>query len=277
MAQKFAEPSIEMAPLNEALKDIDLSVLNPNLKALLTLLLNKIEELERDNKKLRAEVQKLRDENNRLKGEQGKPPIRPQTLTKDISSESERKALNREKTKQSKAKNHKIKINRIVKCLVDKSELPSDAVFKGCRPLIVQDIVISTDNVQFEREIYYSPSLRKTFVGDLPKGYEGEFGPGVKAFILSSSYHSNMTESAIVKTLQTYGVFISACTVSRILTDNKEVYHQEKQEIMKEGLASFQPKQMDDTSARVKGRNHFAHVLCSTLFTAYFTRPQRID
>ena len=63
MAQKFAEPSIEMALLNEALKAIDLSVLEPNLRALLTLLLNKIEELERDNKKLRAEVQKLRDEN----------------------------------------------------------------------------------------------------------------------------------------------------------------------------------------------------------------------
>ncbi len=78
MAQKFAEPSIEMVPLNEALKAIDLSVLDPNLKALLTLLLNKIEKLERDNKKLRAEVQKLRDENNRLKGEQGKPTIRPQ-------------------------------------------------------------------------------------------------------------------------------------------------------------------------------------------------------
>ena len=84
-----------------------------------------------------------------------------------------------------------------------------------------------------------------------------------------------MTESAIVKTLETYGIFISACTVSRILTDDKDAYHQEKQDIMKAGFASPLFKQLDDTGARVKGKNHFAHVLCNDLFTAYCTRPHK--
>lgn len=162
-----------------------------------------------------------------------------------------------------------------MRCAVDKSKLPTDAIFKGCRSVIVQDILIQTDNIQFERETYYSPSCKKTFIGDLPKGYEGEFGPGVKAYILSSYYQSNMTESAIVTTLGTHGILISACTVSRILTDNKEEYHQEKRDIMKEGFASHLPKQMDDTGARVGGKNHFAHILCNGLFTAYFTRPHK--
>lgn len=261
--------------LNKAVERVDLDALDPNLRALIRLLLNKVEELEKDNKDLRVERQQLRDEVNRLKGEQGKPDIRPQTPSKDISSEAERKPLNREKTKKSKAKNHKIKIDRIEKCKVDKSTLPADAVFKGCRSVIVQDLIIHTDNVQFEKEVYYSPSLKRTFMGEVPKGYEGEFGPGVKTFILSSHYQSNMTESAIVATLQTHEIFISACTVSRILTEDKEAYHEEKREIVKEGLGSSQPKQMDDTSARVKGKNHFNHILCNSGFTAYFTYPHK--
>ena len=80
-----------------------------------------------------------------------------------------------------------------------------------------------------------------------------------------------MTESAIVATLHTHEIFISSCTVSRILTEDKEAYHEEKQAVVKEGLASSQPKQMDDTSARVKGKNHFNHIFCNSGFTACFT------
>ena len=276
MAKKPAEPNIGMDRLNKAMEAIDLDALEPNLKALLNLFLNKIEEQEKTVKELRAENQKLRDENNRLKGEQGKPDIRSQTFGQDISSEAERKPTpDPNKIKKSKAKNHKIKIDRTVKCTIDKSQLPSDAVFKGYRSCVVQDIIIQTDNILFEKEIYYSPSLNKTFMAQTPPGYEGEFGPGIKAYILSAHYQSNMTESAIVNTLKTYGTFISACTVSRFLTDNKDEYHQEKQDIVREGLTSVQHKQMDDTGARVKGKNHFAHILCSGSFTAYFTRSNK--
>jgi Transposase IS66 family len=274
MLQKPVESNTE-TDLTKAIEGIDLEGLEPNVRVLFRLLLNKIEELEKANKELRVENQNLRDENNRLKGEQGKPNIRPQTKAQDISSEKERKVPILKEKRKSKAKNHKIKIDRIERCKVDKDKLPADAIFKGYRSVIVQDIIIRTDNIEFQKEIYYSPSLNKTFMGKVPKGYEGEFGPRVKAYILSSYYESNMTESAIVNTLKTHGIFISACTVSRILTENKEEYHQEKQEIVKEGLVAPLFKQMDDTGARVKGKNHFAHILCNGSFTAYFTRPHK--
>lgn len=274
MTQKPVESNAAV-DLNKAIEGVDLEGLDPNIKVLFRLFLNRIEELEKTVKELRVENQKLRDENNRLKGEKGKPKIRPQTKTQDISSENERKTLSSEKTRKSKAKNHKIKIDRTERCKVDKNTLPCDAIFKGCRSVIVQDLQIRTDNVEFQKEIYYSPSLNKTFMGEVPKGYEGEFGPGVKTYILSSHYESNMTESAIVNTLQTHGIFISACTVSRILTENRQDYTQEKQDIVKEGLVSPLFKQMDDTGACVKGKNHFAHILCNNSFTAYFTRPTK--
>jgi len=34
--------------------------------------------------------------------------------------------------------------------------------------------------------------LKRTFMAEVPKGYEGEFGPGVKAFVLSAHYHSTL-------------------------------------------------------------------------------------
>jgi regulator of replication initiation timing len=263
--------------LNQALKDIQVSIddLAPSIRSLLTVLFNKIEELSSENQTLKAEIQNLRDENNRLKGEQGKPDIRPQTSSKDFSSEKERKDPLKKKQKKSKAKNHKITINRTRRCPVDKSKLPADAAFKGLASVIVQDLIITPDNIEFEKEIYYSPSLKKTYTGNVPAGYEGEFGPGIKTYILNSYHNSKMSHSAIAEALQTYGIEISACTVSRLLTDNQEAFHQEKQDIVEAGLASGLPQQMDDTGGRMKGKNCFVHILCNVLYAAFFTRPNK--
>jgi hypothetical protein len=263
--------------LNQALKDAKVNIddLTPSLRSLIILLFNKIEELSEEVAVLKIENWKLRDENNRLKGEQGKPDIRPQTSSKDFSSEEERKDPLKKKQKKSKAKNHKITVNRTQRCPVDKSQLPADAVFKGLACVIVQDLIIKPDNVEFEKEIYYSPSLKMTYTGSVPNGYEGEFGPGIKTYILNSYHNSKMSHSAIVEALRTYGIEIAASTVSLILTDNQEAFHQEKQDIVEAGLASGLPQQMDDTGGRMKGKNCFVHILCNALYAAFFTRPNK--
>lgn len=263
--------------LNQALRDAQINIddLTPSIRSLIILLFNKIEELSEEVKALKMENQKLRDENNRLKGEQGKPDIRPQTTSKDFSSEKERKDPLKKKPKKSKAKNHKITINRTQRCPVDKSKLPADAIFKGLASVIVQDLIITPDNIEFEKEIYYSPSLKKTYTGNVPNGYEGEFGPGIKTYILNSYHNSKMSQSAIVEALRTYGIEISASTVCLILTDNQEAFHQEKQDIVEAGRGSGLPQQMDDTSGRVKGKNWFVHILCNALYTAFFSRPNK--
>jgi regulator of replication initiation timing len=111
MTKRTSESGTEI-DLNKAIEEVDFDALEPNLRILLRLLLNKVEELEKTVKDLRIENQQLRDGNNRLKGEQGKPNIRPQTPSRNISSEAERKNLTLKKTRKSKAKNHKITINR---------------------------------------------------------------------------------------------------------------------------------------------------------------------
>jgi hypothetical protein len=92
------------------------------------------------------------------------------------------------KKRNRKAKLPEIKIDREQKCPVDKGKLPEDAEFNGYEEKVVQDLIIKTDNVKFLRESYYSPSLQKTYLGDVPEGYEGEFGPHINSHIVAMKY-----------------------------------------------------------------------------------------
>ncbi len=228
---------------------------------------------------LRAEVQRLKDENNRLKGEQGKPDIRPQTKNKDISSEAERRKIRNKlkKVKKSKAKKHKIKIDRRKRLTIPKSQLPADAVFKGWEHVVVQDLRIQTNNIEFIKATYYSPSERKTYRAELTVGYEGEFGPVVRSLVISlASENGGMTQPSIVSFLQTHGILISAATVARILSDGLDpLFHQEKSDIIKAGKAASPFLNIDDTTARVNGKNSYTHVMCNPYFTAYVTLPRK--
>jgi hypothetical protein len=84
-----------------------------------------------------------------------------------------------------------------------------------------------------------------------------------------------MTESAMQAFLTNHGIVISSATISRMLTDDQTMFHQEKTAIVKAGLLSSIHQQMDDTSARVKGKNYYTHVLCNAFYTAYFTRRHK--
>lgn len=253
------------------------AITDDNIKSVFKVLLNVIETLVSDNDKLREENQKLRDENNRLKGEQGKPDIRKQSKgSQNFSSEKDRNRNKKKNNKRNrKSKKNKIKIDRVEIRQIDKSKLPEDAVFKGYQEVITQDIIIKTDNIKFRKAVYYSPSLNKTFLAELPNGYDGEFGPGIKTLSLSFYNKSKMTQSAIVDFLKDHGIFIGKATVSGFLTQDLDIFHQEKKDIVREGLLSTAYQQMDDTSARANGKNNYVHILCNEFYTAYFTRPNK--
>lgn len=254
----------------ESIKDEKVRTIQNNL-------LNLIEYLMAENDQLREENQKLRDENNRLKGEQGQPSVRKQTKGKnDHSSEKDRKPRGQQpKKKKFKKKKNKIKVDRTEICHIDKDQLPPDAQFKGHQNVIVQDIDIKTDNIEFNKEVYYSAAMKKTFMADLPAGYDGEFGPKIKALVIDLHQNNKMTESAIAEFLSNHGIIISLATISRFITDKHEGFHQEKKDIVKAGLASSIHQQMDDTSARVKGQNHYTHILCNAFYTSFFTRRHK--
>ena len=157
------------------------------------LLLNLIEQLNAKVKELEEEKQKLRDENNQLKGEKGKPGIKAnknKKFKKDHSSEKERK---KSKQHNKTSKNECIKIDREEIVGYPQEQLPADAQFKGYEEVVVQDILLKPDNILFRKQKYYSPKTGKHPPASLPTGYEGEFGPGIKALVMSLYYGGNMT------------------------------------------------------------------------------------
>ncbi|MEK7152631.1 MAG: transposase [Chloroflexota bacterium] len=248
------------------------SIIDPNTRDAITQLFNLVEKLASENDKLRLENQALRDENARLKGEQGKPNIRGRNRT-DISSEKERKT--RPKDQPGSHKSKQLEITRTEVVPIDKATLPADAVSKGYETSIVQDLVITTDVIELKRETYYSPSLKRTFTADVPAGYEGGFGPRMKAVAILLKTMGNMTESPITKVFESFGVAISKSSVDRLLLKDKQSFHDEKQAIFTAGLASTSYQHIDDTAARVKGENWHNHVICNPYYSAFFTRERK--
>lgn len=254
------------------------NISSPSLQVAVTALFNLVEFMFADNKKQKEEIQLLKNEINRLKGEQGKPDIKGSNKGKgrNISSEKERRKRENRNPGKTKAKKSDLKIHKNKKCSVDKSELPADAVFKGYSDVIVQDIKIEAVNIRFQREIYYSPSERKTYSGRLPDGWYGDFSPRVKALILSLYHDSKLTMPSIVSFFNTHGVLISESTISNILTkESYEMLCKEKLEIVNAGLNSSDFQHTDDTGSRVNGINYHTHILCNSLYTAYFTEEKK--
>jgi len=190
-------------------------------------LFNLVETLNQDNLELKRQNQELRDEINRLKGEQGKPKIKPSK------------------------KNPKTHDRQI--CYVDKSLLPKDAQFKGYDPVVVQDIKFEAHNTLFLKEKYYSPSFNKSYLAPLPPGYEGEFGPGLKALSLKLYFDTNVTQLKILDLLDDAEINISAGQLSNFLIKDHDVFHEEKDALYEAGLKSSPWHHIDDTSTRVNG------------------------
>ena len=128
-------------------------------KAVIDRLLNLVELLASENTRLTDLVQQLNHEINRRKGEQGQPEFTKKNKTSgEISSENERKEAEGRKPKgKNEPRNRqpspsKITIDRFDICPVNKKELPKDAIFKGYKDEVVQNILIKTENVKFKQK-----------------------------------------------------------------------------------------------------------------------------
>src|SRR6516165_2895618 len=254
------------------LEDLDLSsIADERAHELVQQLLNVLEEVMAALRAAQAENQRLRDEINRLKGEQGVPAIKPNTPKpppKNHSSEQERR---QPKTWAKARKTDRIAIDREQVVQVDPTHLPPDAVFKGYEDVVVQDVSFHTDNVLFHKEKFYSPSPPQTSLASLPPGYSGQFGPGLKSLALVLYFGAQMSEPKVAELLRSVGVQISAGQVSNLLIKDQTAIHAEKDALSQAGLASSPWQHLDDTSTRVNGQNGYCHIVCNPLYTAYFT------
>ena len=260
----------------DELNPIDLSnIQDENARQLISRLLNLVEAVSTDLRQAQAEIQRLRDENNRLKGEQGKPQIRAKkakTSAVNYSSEKERR---QSKPRQKRVKKAELQVHREQTLKVDKGELPADAEFKGYEEVVVQDILFRADNVRFRKEKYWARSTGKTYIASLPLGYEGQFGPGLKALTLTLYFGSGVSEAKIRELYANMGVQISAGGVSNLLIKGQEQFHAEKEAVGEAGMRSTPWQHTDQTSTRVDGQNQHCNIVCNPLYTIYTTTEKK--
>src|SRR5918998_4623688 len=255
---------------------LDLSAIHDeHARQAIRLLLNLVEELKQDNRSLRDENQRLRDEVNRLKGEQGTPKVKantPKQPAPDYSSERERRQA---RDRGKRGKRAPIPIDREQVLTVDPATLPPDAEFKGYDEVVVQDVVVRTDNVLFRKEKFYSQAAGRTYLAELPAGYRGEFGPGIHAWVLVFYFACQMTEPKILAWLDHVGIQLSAGEISNLVINGHAAFHQEKDAVFEAGLRSSPWQHIDDTATRVNGQNQHCHIVDNPLHTTYLTLPSK--
>ena len=257
-------------------EDIELNAIQEeNARELVKRLLNMVEGLSGEVGALRVENQRLRDENNRLQGEQGKPNIKgnkKQPWPKgDHSSESER---HKKRVRHKKSKKVEVQIAREEVLKVDAKQLPADAEYKGYETVVVQELLVKTENVRFYKEKYYSASRRKSYLAQLPPGYAGQFGPGIKSMILTLYFGVGTSEPKIREFLVNMGVQISKGEVSDLLIQKQGDFHAESEAVYEAGLRSSPWQQSDHTETRVNGQRQHCQVVCNPAYSSYHTHPK---
>jgi len=184
--------------------------------------------------RLMEENQALRDEVARLKNQKPKPTIRPSKLNE---GESKGRGGSDHKGKCGLER----RVDRTV--VVEAKDVPAGSRFKGYSDYFVQELVIKARTTQYRVEKWLTPE-GTLVTGELPaEAAEGHLGPTLRSFVLYQYYHSGssggraqVTEPLILEQLREWGVDISSGGLHALITDGKERFHLEKDEILEVGL-----------------------------------------
>jgi len=247
------------------------------VRSAMVFLLNSFETALQTIDNLKKENAELKKENAILKGEQGKPDIKHKVQNTNISSEKQyqgEKKKTQKTSRQNKIKAHKINIDNIVICAIDKATLPADAINKGYERIISQNIIFKSDNTEYRCEKYYSPSLKKTFIAPLPSDYSGYIASDLKTLCQIFHHSWDITRSKLISGLATIGIDLSDGMLNKILFEPAPLLIKEKDAILQAGLAGVYT-QIDGTSALVHGEKCVTQIICSPDFTVFTTMAQK--
>ena len=233
-------------------------------------------------------IQQLTDENARLKGEKGRPKIKPSrlepkakttTVELEDDSQNENGESGTEKKKRAgsakRKKTAELPIHE-TKVIQPQEEIPAGSEFKGYQDYTVQDLIIKPHNIRYRLAIWISPT-GEILLGQLPIPVreKGHFGTTIQSYLLYQHYHCRVTQPLLQKQMNELGIDISAGQLNRILVENKEKYHAEKKEILRVGLRVSSYINTDDTSARHQGVNSYCTHIGNQWFAWFETTPSK--
>jgi hypothetical protein len=202
--------------------------------------------------RLEERTQQLEDEIARLKGLKARPRIVPSTLESPPRPPRDPEAKRPGSAKRSKTA--QLTITEVI--VIPLPDVPPDATFKGYEDFVVQDLILQPRVIRYRCERWLTPD-GKSVVAPLPADVLPgcHFGPDLICFILHQYHHQHVTQPLLLEQLRQLGMDISSGELSRILTEGKDAFHQEKAELLPTALAVSTYVQVDDTGARHRGHN----------------------
>jgi len=210
------------------------------------------------------QIQLLRDEIARLKGQKPKPKIMPSKLEGTPRNKGKRQRPN------NRHKRHKTRELTIHETICVRPEgLPEGSRFKGYEDYTVQDIQIELHNTRWRLQRWLTPSgdhLVATLPGELGRRH---YGPTLISYILYQYHYAHVTQPLLLGQLREWGVDISAGQLSAIITEVDEHFHAEKEALLQAGLELSSYIHVDDTTARHQGHNGYCTHIGNERF-AYF-------
>jgi len=235
---------------------------NPTIILLLELLEQQCESI----LVLKEQNQILRDEIARLKNHKPKPKIKPTKLSKDTDKKSPPKGSKPKKRK----KTAELTIHKEER--IAPASVPTGSTFKGLNPYTVQGLQITAYNTRYFLEQWETPE-GKIVSGKLPSEIDGHFDNTIRSFILYQYHHCHVTQPLIIEQLREWDIDISPCQINRILIENKDQFHAEKDTILVAGLNSSSYINVDDTGARHNGKNGY----CTHIGNKFFAWFESTD
>jgi hypothetical protein len=204
----------------------------------------------------------LKDEIKRLKGHKSKPKIKPSKMNKGDKASgagSQRRAGSDKREKTAKLTIHEEKT-------IPLEESPDGSRFKGYQYYTVQELVLEIKNTRYRLERWQFPD-GSNHIAPLPTEIAGyHFGPVLRSFIDYQYHHQRVTQPLLLEQLRDYGLDISAGELNRLITEDKESFHQEKTEILPAGISVSAYVHVDDTGARHEGKNGYCTHIGNELF-----------
>ena len=217
---------------------------------------------------LEETVRQLRDEIAILKGQKPRPQIAPSRLEQPPATPPPDGPKQKRPGSAKRSKNAQLTITREQRIAFPNP--PAGSVSKGYEEYIVQELVIRPEVTRYLRERIVTPdgqSLLAPLPADVLPGQH--FGPDLISYILHQYHHNHVTQPLLQDELAQHGIVISAGQINHILTEDKQIFHEEKAELLEAGLATADYIQVDDTGARHDGKNGYCTQIGNEFF-AYF-------
>lgn len=198
-------------------------------------------------------VQQLRAEIALLKGHKPRPPIAPSRLEQPGPRPPRAEGQQRPGS-QKRPKHAQRTISQEIR--IPFPDPPAGSVSKGYEEYVVQELVIRAATTRCLRERVVTADGQSLLAPWPAAVLPGQHcGPNLISHVLHQYHNNHVTQPLLQDELAQLGITISAGPINRILTEDKEVCHQEKAELGTAGLASASCMQVDDTGARHQGKN----------------------